>query len=44
LVYFFIFTLWKEGGLEMNNDFLTVGLFILAFTLFWGFTLFTKKA
>ncbi|MEH7505406.1 hypothetical protein V7152_26010 [Neobacillus drentensis] len=34
----------KEGGMEVNNDFVTIALLILAFALFWGFTLFSEEA
>ncbi|MDQ0200633.1 hypothetical protein [Neobacillus ginsengisoli] len=43
LVYFFYLSN-QEGGIEMNNDFVTIGLLVLVFALFWGFTLFSEKA
>jgi hypothetical protein len=34
----------NEGGMKVNNDFVTFGLLILAFALFVGFTHFSEKA
>lgn len=34
----------EEGGMEVNNDIVSIALFILAFALFGGFTLFCEKA
>jgi hypothetical protein len=34
----------KNGEIEVFNDFVTIGLLVTFFALFWGFTLFCEKA